>query len=141
MPLLVPGLHAGIVFCASFAVSLVATSAVAQEISSSASDAERVITQNEGLEQLGRTAETGVGEVGQRLTRWDIAPNIEPMARVNRRIENRVENRLTSRIDTENRREADANSAFEMANRRANNPTILNNGGPTINIEKATSSR
>ena len=53
-------------------------------------------TQAEGLNDVGRTAETGVGEIGRRTTG---TINVNPMGRINSRIENRIRNRLRTRID------------------------------------------
>ena len=39
------------------------------------------------------------GRVGQRQTRQQVAPSIEPMARINNRFQNRVQSRVHNRID------------------------------------------
>lgn len=49
--------------------------------------------------QVGRTADSAVGEVGQRKTRADPATGIQPMARIDNRIQNRVQSRIRNRID------------------------------------------
>ena len=66
-----------------------------------------------------RTPDASVGEVGQRQTRDDAAPNIDPLGRINNRIENRVQNRLRNRIDRDYDPTANANAPFERAERKA----------------------
>lgn len=60
---------------------------------------EEAVTQDEGFRQTARNANTGIGEVGQRLTSQDAAPLREPLDRIESRINSRVENRLRNRID------------------------------------------
>ena len=72
-------------------------------------------TQGQGLREVGRTAETAVGEVGQRKTTSAAAPNVEPMRRVNNRIENRVRNRIANRIDRSYDPRANATEPFRLA--------------------------
>lgn len=68
--------------------------------------------------QAGRTAEVGSGEVGQRQTREDVAPNVEPMGRIGTRIQNRIESRIRSRIDRDYRPPAESATSFEAADQR-----------------------
>jgi len=51
--------------------------------------------------QVGRTAQSAAGQVGQRQTRDAAAAQagIKPMARISSRIQNRVQNRIRNRID------------------------------------------
>lgn len=139
MPLLVSAQQARLGFCALLAICLVAVSASAQKASNNAPNSGQVSNQNEGLQGLGQTAETGVGEVGQRLTRWDIAPNTEPMARINRRVESRVENRLSSRIESGGRDNEDANSAFESASNRVLKTNTSNDDDAAFGTESNSS--
>lgn len=74
-----------------------------------------VQTQAEGLLEVGRTAETGIGEVGQRQKDDQVAPNIEPLGRLNNRIQNRVQNRLRNRIDRNYDSTANAVAPFDRA--------------------------
>ncbi|MBN8849642.1 MULTISPECIES: hypothetical protein [unclassified Sphingomonas] len=67
------------------------------------------------LATLGRTADSAVGEVGQRQTRTQVAPNIEPLARIDSRIQNRVQNRIRNRIDRYYDPQANATSPFAVA--------------------------
>lgn len=75
-------------------------------------------TQNEGLQQTARTADTGIGEVGQRQTAQDGPALQEPLGRINARINNRIENRIRNRIDRNYDPTANATSPFEIADRR-----------------------
>ena len=47
----------------------------------------------------GNVAISSAGRTGERQTRDDITPNVEPMARINNRIQSRVQSRLRTRID------------------------------------------
>lgn len=97
--------------------------AAAQEIPSPeptevAADFDQAETQNEGLQRTARTADTGIGEVGQRQTTLDGPGLQEPLGRINSRINNRVENRIRNRIDRNYDPTSNATSPFEIANRR-----------------------
>ena len=74
-------------------------------------------TQNEGLQRTARTADTGIGEVGQRQTAQDGAGIHEPLGRLTSRINNRIENRIRNRIDRNYDPTANATSPFEVADR------------------------
>lgn len=63
----------------------------------------------------GRMAHTGVGQIGQRQTREQAAPNVEPLSRINNRIANRVQNRIRNRIDGHSTPQANATSPFSVA--------------------------
>lgn len=67
----------------------------------------------------GRIANAGNGEIGQRLTREQAAPNINPLKRIESRIANRVQNRIRSRIDTHYDPQANAASPFRLAGDQA----------------------
>lgn len=67
-------------------------------------------TQSDGLADVGRTAETGIGGVGERT---NILAN--PMGRINSRIQNRVQNRIRNRIDRDYDLMDDTVSPFEQA--------------------------
>lgn len=69
--------------------------------------------------QTGRTATVAGGEVGQRQTRQDAAPNVAPTGRIANRIENRVQNRIRNRIDRYYDPQANAASPFEVASEQA----------------------
>lgn len=75
-------------------------------------------SQGEGLSETARTADGGAGEIGQRQTQDDAAPNIEPLGRINNRVENRVQNRLRNRVDRDYDATANATSPFERAQTR-----------------------
>ncbi|HCB75834.1 MAG TPA: hypothetical protein DEP91_06625 [Sphingomonas bacterium] len=47
----------------------------------------------------GRAADAGNGTIGQRQTREQVTPNVEPLARIENRIANRVQNRIRNRVD------------------------------------------
>lgn len=83
-----------------------------------AADTDPAETQNEGLQRTARTADTGIGEVGQRQTAQDGPGVQEPLGRITSRINNRVENRIRNRIDRNYDPTANATSPFEIANRR-----------------------
>lgn len=83
-----------------------------------AADIDQAETQNEGLQRSARTADTGIGEVGQRQTARDGPGVQEPLDRINSRINNRVENRIRNRIDRNYDPTANATSPFEIADRR-----------------------
>lgn len=69
-------------------------------------------------QKVGQTAGSGVGQVGQRLTREETAPTIEPMDRISSRVQNRVQSRIRNRIDRFYNPEANAASPFEVAGDR-----------------------
>lgn len=66
----------------------------------------------------GRTAESAVGQVGERQTRQATA-GIKPTARINSRINNRVQSRIRNRIDRYYDPRANATSPFEVAEEEA----------------------
>jgi len=76
---------------------------------------EQADTQNEALQRTARTADTGIGEVGQRQTALDSPTMQEPLKRINSRINNRIENRIRNRIDRNYDPTANATSPFEIA--------------------------
>lgn len=78
--------------------------------SSSWSNTAPAETQSDGLEDLGRTADTGIGGVGERTS---ILAN--PMGRINSRISNRIENRIRNRVDRDYNPMDDVVSPFEQA--------------------------
>jgi hypothetical protein len=69
--------------------------------------------------QGGHVADSTVGRVGQRQTRQEAAPNVQPLARVSGRINNRVQSRIRNRIDRNYNPQANATSPFEVAADRA----------------------
>lgn len=71
------------------------------------------------MREVGRTADTGIGEIGQRQTREEAAPNIEPIGRIDNRVENRVQNRLRNRVDRDYDPAANSAAPFERAARSA----------------------
>ena len=75
-------------------------------------------SQGEGLSETARAADAGNGEIGQRQTRDDVAPNVEPLGRLDNRIENRVQNRLRNRVDRNYDATANATAPFERAQTR-----------------------
>lgn len=79
---------------------------------------EQPATQNEGLQQAARTADAGIGEVGQRQTVRDGAALQDPLDRIASRINNRVENRLRNRIDRNYDPTANATSPYLNADRQ-----------------------
>lgn len=62
----------------------------------------------------GHTADVGTGQIGQRQTREEAAPNIKPMNRINGRIANRVQTRIRNRIDRYYDPRANATSPFRV---------------------------
>lgn len=69
--------------------------------------------------QAGRTADTGAGQIGQRQTRAQMAPNVKPLGRIQNRVANRVQNRIRNRIDRNYDPQANATSPFRVAGDRA----------------------
>jgi hypothetical protein len=74
----------------------------------------------------GRVAESAVGRAGQRQTRADAAPSIEPMSRITSRINNRVQSRIRNRIDRNYDPQANATSPFEVAGDQARTAATRN---------------
>lgn len=97
-----------------FACSM-AASAAAQDISNLPN------TQGEGLRDVGRTADSAVGEVGRRQTTADVAPTLRPQGRLKNRIQNRVQNRIRNRIDRDYDAIGNSSSPFEVASDEARN--------------------
>lgn len=96
-----------------------ATSVAAQQLPNSEPDASAAAdTQAEGLNDVGRTAETGIGEIGRRTSGTG---NVNPMGRLNSRIENRIENRLRTRIDRNYDPLESVSSPFDKAAREVRN--------------------
>lgn len=69
--------------------------------------------------QPGRVATSSVGQVGERQTREQAAPNTQPMDRIDSRIQNRVQSRIRNRIDRYYDPRANAASPFEVASDQA----------------------
>lgn len=67
----------------------------------------------------GQTANSSVGQVGQRQTREKAAATIAPTARIASRIVNRVQSRIRNRIDRYYDPKANAASPFEVAGEQA----------------------
>ncbi|MBU1756417.1 MAG: hypothetical protein KJ703_05445 [Alphaproteobacteria bacterium] len=88
---------------------------------------EQAGTQNEGLSETARTADTGIGEVGQRQTTRDGPVMREPLDRIDSRINNRVENRIRNRIDRYYDPTANATSPYANADRQSRASRL---GGP-----------
>lgn len=72
----------------------------------------------------GRTAQSSVGTVGQRLTSTNTgeATHIQPMARLDTRVSNRLRSRLRTRIDRDYVSTTDPTSAFTEAGERTRDP-------------------
>lgn len=70
------------------------------------------------LQSGGRSAGSGINDLGQRLEPTDTAA-INPIDRINNRIENRIRNRLQTRVDRDANSDTDATRAIERANRRS----------------------
>ena len=103
-------------FFASF--SACAALALAGPLSAQTLPRERVDgpkDQSEGLRDIGRTAETSVGEVGQRKE----VVGLDPTGRLNNRVENRVQNRIRNRIDRSYDATANATAPLENAQSRS----------------------
>lgn len=66
-----------------------------------------------------QTANSAVGQAGQRQTREEAAPNIKPMGRIDNRIANRVQSRIRNRIDRYYDPQANAASPFVIAGAQA----------------------
>ncbi len=71
--------------------------------------------------QVGRIADSAVGQIGQRQTRESAATEtgIKPTARLVSRIQNRVQNRIRNRIDRNYDSEANATNLFKVAEEQA----------------------
>jgi hypothetical protein len=69
--------------------------------------------------QQGRTADSPVGEVGQRQTREAAAVGIAPMGRISNRIQNRVQSRIRNRIDRNYDPQANTRTPFAAAEEQA----------------------
>lgn len=74
-------------------------------------------------DQIGRVADSAVGQVGQRQTREQAPTGIKSMARVANRIQNRVQNRIRNRIDRDYDPQAGMTDPFAVAEDRARRPT------------------
>jgi len=67
----------------------------------------------------GRIADAGTGQIGQRQTRTQVAPHVEPLGRIQNRVANRVQNRIRNRIDRDYDPTANAASPFRVAGEQA----------------------
>ena len=65
----------------------------------------------------GRTAQSAVGQVGQRQTQDVTAPKtgLKPTGRINSRIQNRVQSRIRNRIDQDYDPQGNAADPFRVA--------------------------
>jgi hypothetical protein len=110
----------------SILLALVAATPAAAQDRSGAQDQDETAQQGEFTPLApgfaGGVANSAVGEAGQRQTRAQAAPNIQPMARIDSRIDNRINNRLQTRIDRSYDPHAIAVTPFEVAEERAQNP-------------------
>lgn len=77
--------------------------------------------------QVGRTADSAAGRIGQRQSRESTttAINGEPLARIGNRIANRVQSRIRNRIDQNYDPRANATSPFVVAGDRVRAATGL----------------
>lgn len=77
--------------------------------------------------QVGRTADSAAGRIGQRQSRYDTTTiiNGEPLARISNRVANRVQSRLRNRIDQNYDPRANASSPFVVAADRVRAPDGL----------------
>ena len=66
-------------------------------------------------EEAARTADIGIGQVGQRQSSSQAAPSISTTKRVNNRIQSRINNRIENRIDRDFQEGDDNTDAFERA--------------------------
>jgi hypothetical protein len=57
--------------------------------------------------------------IGQRRSRGDAAPNVQPLVRISGRVANRVQNRIRNRIDRFYDPQANAASPFRVASDQA----------------------
>lgn len=71
------------------------------------------------LDQPGRVANVGNGQIGQRQSRTDAAPSLVATTRIESRIQNRIENRIRNRIDRYYDPQANATSPFAVASDQA----------------------
>lgn len=69
--------------------------------------------------QIGRTADAGSGQIGQRQRPEDDEYNIQPLGRVESRVANRVQNRIRNRIDRYYDPQANEISPFRVAGDQA----------------------
>ena len=67
----------------------------------------------------GHAPVVATGEVGQRQTRAESAPNFEPLGRVQSRVQNRIQSRLRNRVDRFYDPTANAASPFQTASDQA----------------------
>jgi len=79
---------------------------------------------NERRPDVGETAETGAGLVGQRQEADQNLVNVDPRGRLENRIENRVRNRIDNRIDHRPDTAPDLKS-YEIAGARARQTSRL----------------
>lgn len=69
-------------------------------------------------DRTGHVASSSVGQVGQRKTRDEFAPNVTPMGRIVSRVQNRVQSRIHSRIDRYYNPQVNVTSPIEAAGER-----------------------
>lgn len=100
---------------ASLAVPVSAQGVPPQNPTEDPAGIEQAETQNEGLQRTARTADTDIGEVGQRQTMRDGPAMQDPLDRIASRINNRVENRIRNRIDRNYDPTANATSPYAVA--------------------------
>lgn len=63
---------------------------------------------------VGQTANSSVGQIGQRQSRANAAQNVAPTGRVNNRIVNRIQSRIRSRVDRSYDPQSNAMSPFKV---------------------------
>lgn len=78
--------------------------------------------QNDSQNKIGRTAETGSGEVGQREEAISRQSIVQTLGRINSRINARIDNRLDMRIDRNYDPSLDVTSSTDTAESEIRNP-------------------
>lgn len=68
---------------------------------------------------MGATADTGSGEIGQRVRHTGLTADTDPLGRISARIQNRVQNRIRNRIDRYYDPQANATTPFAVASEQA----------------------
>lgn len=103
----------------AIALALAAGPAIAQDSRHASGEEERSMQRRPTETTPGQTAQSAIGQVGQRQRRDDLTSIVNPTQRVATRIQNRVQTRIRNRLDRYYDARPDVSSPFVVADESA----------------------
>ncbi|MEH3158277.1 MAG: hypothetical protein PGN08_04685 [Sphingomonas taxi] len=117
---------AGLILCFLFVATQVAAqnrgTTITRDSAQQAADPQEQPIPPPVIYRAGRTADTSVGEVGQRQDHGQTIAGTKPSMRIAGRLQTRVQNRLRNRIDRNYDPTANASNPFAVAETEAQAP-------------------